>query len=107
VGRKRKTTFEWTADGSDEHAPERGEREDRKALKAKLAETERVVKDMAALQPAKRARLPLEPEVLEALEVYVGLRRGPAVERQLAYVRGLLRDTDLDALRAAIDALRA
>jgi ribosomal 50S subunit-associated protein YjgA (DUF615 family) len=104
MGRKRKPSFDWTAE--EGVAGERGEREDRKALKARLAVAERTVRDMAALPKPGRDQLPLPEETLEALEVYVALRPGPALARQLAYVRGLLRDEDLDALGAAVEKIR-
>ena len=105
MGRKRSATFEWTAEGVEGDAPREGEREDRKALKARLAVAEKLVKRMAALGPAKRARLPVDEDTRAALEVLVNIRKGPGQSRQLAFVRGLLRDVDLDALAAAVDAL--
>lgn len=105
MGRKRKATFEWTDEGVEGEAPRTGEREDRKALKARLAVAEKLVRRMAGLPAPKRAQLPLDEDTLAALETYVSVRKGPAQARQLQFVRGLLREVDLDALDAAVTAL--
>lgn len=102
MGRKR-ARFEWVRDDAEGELVREGVREDRKALKAQLAETERLVLELAALPAPARAELPLEPEILEALEVLVALPvRGGARKRQLGFVRGLLRDVDLDPLWAHV-----
>lgn len=102
MGRKR-ARFEWVRDDAEGELVREGVREDRKALKARLAEIERLVLDLAALPGPARAALPLDPEILEALEVLVALPvRGGARKRQLGFVRGLLRDVDPEPLHAAV-----
>ena len=98
MGRKKKATFEWVADGQEGEAPREGTREDRKALKARLGQADALVRRMAKLPKGLRARIPLDEEVLEALEHYVSINSGVASKRQLGFLRGLLRDVDLDVL---------
>lgn len=100
---RKRAKFEWIADGVDGELVREGLREDRKALKARVRAAEALVARMAKLDAPARARLPLDPDTLDALEVLVGIRSNVAARRQQGFVTGLLRDVDLDALEAAID----
>lgn len=105
MGRKKKAKFEWIADGVEGELVREGVREDRRALKARLAEVDKLVTRMTRLHAAGRARLPLEPDAMEALEALVGMKAG-AYKRQHGFLAGLLRDADLEALSDAVEANR-
>lgn len=104
MGRKRPVRFEWIAEGVAGELVTPAEREDRVALKARVAAAEKLAMRMAALNLSGRASLPLEDHVREALETLVPMPKGGARKRQLGFLRGLLRDVDLDALDAAVAA---
>jgi ribosomal 50S subunit-associated protein YjgA (DUF615 family) len=105
MGRKKTTTFEWVAEGYEGEAPREGVREDRRALKDRLAACEKLARRMAALPPSARAKLPLDEHFIASLDLYVKVSAG-AKKRQLGYVKGLMRDIDLDALDAVVTSLK-
>lgn len=71
---------------------------DSKALQA-LAE------ELAKLSPHQREKLPLTEELGEALALAGELERS-AFRRQIRYLGRLLRDADVESLRAGLDRLR-
>ena len=105
MGRKKKATFEWIADGVEGELAREGLREDRKALKARLVEVDRLILRMVRLHPPERAKLPLEPDAMAALEGLAGMKSG-AFKRQLGFLAGLLRDVEIDVLSEAVEAIR-
>ncbi|MBX2804147.1 MAG: DUF615 domain-containing protein [Myxococcales bacterium] len=101
MGRKR-STFDWTADPDDPQRRRPVERTSRAPLKERLREVAALVQELVKLPPARRAVLPLDPEVLEQLEVLASTPPSPALKRQLNYVKRLMADVDEDAVRAAL-----
>jgi ribosome-associated protein len=99
---KKKTRFEWTADEDDPDRVVPVDRESRSVLKAQLEHVDELVQAMVALPAAERRFLPLDDDVLHELDVLAGLPPGPAIKRQLHYVRRLVAAVDIDALDAAL-----
>jgi len=100
---KKKTRFEWTADPDDPDRVEPAEREPLSVLKDHLERVDQLVRRVLQRPAAERRFLPLDDDTLRELDVLDGLPNGPAVKRQLHYVRRLVAPHDLDALEAALD----
>lgn len=100
---KKTSRFQWTADPDDPDRVVPVDREPRSVLEDHLARVDELVQRILARPAAERAFLPLDDDVLRELEVLDGLPNGPAVKRQLHYVRRLVAPVDLDALQAALD----
>lgn len=63
---------------------------------------------LAALSPSIQARLPLSPDLRQALDDWRGLKTWEAKRRHMQYVGRLMREQDdLEALLEALDALSA
>lgn len=61
---------------------------------------------LAALSPAMRAKLPLPPELREALALFPSLSTHEARRRQLQYIGRLMREAEEEGtLQAVLDAL--
>lgn len=100
-----KKKFQWEADSGlkrDELPPP----PDRAKRRRDGDESDKLVQELVALPLYERRKLPIEPEVLEGLAEIDRLMAKAAVRggmrRQRLYVAGLLRHTDLDALREAM-----
>ena len=102
MGRKRRG-FGWTRDEDDPSGRPLPERESRRTNKEHRKVLEQLVARMLKCPAAQRRPLPLEPDVLDALDELAGLPGTPARRRQLLRVKGLLRDVDCEALEAALE----
>lgn len=64
--------------------------------------------ELAALSPAVYGRLPLTPELKEALDVWRGLKSWEAKRRHMQYIGRLMREhDDIDSLLDALEDIRA
>ena len=64
--------------------------------------------ELAALSPALQARLPLTPDLAEALTLWRGMKSHEARRRHLQYIGRLMREMDnQEELLAALDGLKA
>ena len=99
---KKRARFDWSADPDDPALRVPVERESRAPLKLRLAELQALANDLAELPTAARAELPLGAEVLEALQKLADTRPSPARKRQLNYVKRLMAEVDVEAVRTAM-----
>jgi ribosome-associated protein len=85
----------------DQEAPSKSARKREAAAILELGER------LATLSPAELGRVPLEPEVREAVLEARGIRSRQARRRQLRLVAKRLRASDAEAVRAALGRLNA
>jgi len=78
-------------------------RKERKAMQARL---ERLAVRLAAVPLDQLPRFGLDEPAAKAIAELASTKRGSALARQRRRVAGLLRSMDLDALEAALDAVR-
>lgn len=98
----RKKRYQWDADAPEdaEAQPSRSQKKrDSTALQA-LGE------ELTRLSPAQWEKLPLTPELDEALRLMSRLSDREGRRRQLQYIGRCMREADAEALRAALAALR-
>lgn len=62
---------------------------------------------LVALKPAQLAKMPLPPELLEAVLAAQGMRQRGAHKRQLQYIGRLMRSLDPEPVRIALLALES
>lgn len=75
-------------------------------LKKDAKDLKRLGEDIVKLSPAQRAKLPLDEEMVYALEVVDKIKKTrEGFRRQLQFIGRLLRHRDADAIRLAIDGL--
>lgn len=112
MARKRTRHFEWVrddvareesavsfVDGEEEEDVGRPSPAEHAAAMDALRE---LANRLAALPASKRRQLPLEPDVLTALDELAALGHTPARRRQVHRVKGMLSHVDRDALEAAL-----
>ena len=100
---KKNRGFTWTREDQDEEPLEVAQRRDiheERALKQRLKEA---AQRLGALQPEKRAHLPLDAELRAAVNVLAVQGPKPSRRRQLLHVQKLLRNRDLEAIEAALN----
>ncbi len=98
----RKKRYQWDVDApeSAEAPPSRSQKKrDSTALQA-LGE------ELTRLSPAQREKLPLTPELDEALRLMARISDREGRRRQLQYIGRCMREADAEALRAALTSLR-
>lgn len=82
------------------------ERPSRSAKKRESTALQNLGEELAKLKPAERARLPLTPELVEALTELDRLTNREAVRRQKQYIGRLMREADAGAIREGLEELR-
>jgi ribosome-associated protein len=82
---------------SNQEAPSKSARKREAAAILKLGER------LATLSPAELSRVPMDPEVREAVQETRGIRSNHARRRQLRLVAKHLRASDAEAVRAALE----
>lgn len=99
----RKKTFQWHADGetATSEAPSRSEKKRQSTALQKLGE------QLAALDAAARASLPLSPDLAEALRLYDRIRDKEGRRRQMQYIGRLMRENDASPIEEALAARAA
>ena len=99
----RKQTFQWHADGETDagDGPSRSARKRRSTALQKLGE------QLAQLDAAARAALPLSPDLAEALRLYDKIRDREGRRRQMQYIGRLMRETDAGPIEEALAARAA
>lgn len=102
MGKRKSRGFGWTRDPDDPELRQPVERPNRAALKRHLDALEAVVLSIVALPPSERRALPLQPEILDELEVLARCPPTPARKRQLHYVKRLMGQLPLEPLQAAL-----
>lgn len=103
MGGKRRTTHQWTVDNPEGNGPPPAERRDAVQNKTEKKALDTLTRRLLALPPPKRAKLDLDDDLLEELELLE--RQGPksSRRRQMLRLQGLLRSVDVDALNAQLD----
>lgn len=98
----RKHRYQWNVDAPDAAAelPSRSQKKRDSTALQKLGE------ELTRLTPAQLARLPLTPELNEALRLMTRITDHEGRRRQLQYIGRCMRDADAEALRAALNGLR-
>lgn len=100
----RKQSYQWraadarNADRQEKREPSRSARKRRSLALQKLGE------ELTRLSPAACRELELPPELSEALALYAAIRDREGRRRQMQYIGRLMRETDAEALRAALAA---
>ena len=99
---KKNRGFTWVREdvGETPRVPaQRRDIHEERALKASL---KTLAQRLVALKAEHRARLPLDAELLEAVEVLAAQGPKPSRRRQLLRVQRLLRERDLEQVEAAL-----
>lgn len=100
----RKNTVQWRAGD----APDAGEETlSRSARKRRSAALQTLGEELAALDPAARATLPLTPDLEEAFRLLDRIRDKEGRRRQRQYIGRLMREVDAEPLEAALAARAA
>lgn len=99
---RKKTTFDWVREDVDDEAREWVTRRNQSADKAERARLKTLVLDLIARPPSFRAKLPLDEAVLDALDRLADTPATPARRRLVMRTMSLMRETDLDAVDAAM-----
>ena len=94
------------ATDSDSTAPDQ-EAPSKSALKREAAAILKLGERLATLSPAELSRVPMDPEVREAVLETRGIRSHQARRRQLRLVAKHLRASDAEAVRTALERLNA
>ena len=101
--------YDWDMDtlpgADDTFAPEGKSRSQKKRESSALQERGR---ELASLSPAVLGKLPLAPELAEALAAWRGLKSHEAKRRHMQYIGRLMREVEnADELLSALDDLQA
>jgi ribosome-associated protein len=91
---------------SDDASSLRSRTDGRRAQKLREDALEQLAEDLARTNGAQLARLELDEELIDAVELAQAIKSPSARQRQIRAVRTALRDTDWWALRSALDQLR-
>lgn len=105
MGRKRKQSFGWVADGAEGEVPERVERPNRSAIKRHRAQISALVERLAALSPGKLRQLDLDEEQAQAILALSSAGQSTDRRRKLLHATSLLVDREPEELEAALKAL--
>lgn len=97
---RKKHHFQWTAE--DGEAAPLGERRDRVEARFEREALLSLARRLEALPAGERARLPLDPAALEAIELMAKLGPQSAHRRSMLRVIKLLRSADLEAIEGAL-----
>ncbi|MGY6631959.1 MAG: ribosome biogenesis factor YjgA [Wenzhouxiangella sp.] len=76
-------------------------------LKAEANRRQKLGEALAALPASRRAAIPIDEALEEAITLYLGMRANEAKRRQRQYIGRLLRDVDVSAIEKAIDDFNA
>lgn len=100
----RKKNYQWRS--GDEYNADRQENRppSRSAEKRRSLALQELGEELARLSPAACRELDLPPELSEALALYARIRDREGRRRQMQYIGRLMRETDAEALRAALAA---
>lgn len=98
----RKKSYQWQAGGNADNA----EAPSRSAKKRQSLALQALGEDLTRLSPAELQHLDLTPDLREALNLFARIRDHEGRRRQLQYIGRLMRETDAEPLRAALDARR-
>ncbi|WP_165068230.1 ribosome biogenesis factor YjgA [Desulfovibrio sp. ZJ200] len=100
----RKKSYQWRA--GDETGAERQENRppSRSANKRRSLALQELGEELTRLSPAARRQLELPAELSEALALYADIGDREGRRRQMQYIGRLMRETDAEALRAALAA---
>ncbi len=97
---RKKTRYQWTSEEGEVYEPV--ERRDRNELRAHNQALEELALRLASMTSGQRQRLPLDPFVLEEIDLLARLGPKSARRRQLLRVQAHLRAADLEVLEAAL-----
>jgi ribosome-associated protein len=103
---KKSVGFQWTREDQRVEADSVGPaevRNTRVAEKAHTRDLQRLARRLTAMPAGLRAKLPLDAKLLEEIAILSRLGPKSSRRRQLLYVQGLLRGSDLDGLEAAME----
>ncbi len=99
--RKKKPGREAGAGPTDEPRPSKT------ALKEEANRRQKLGEALAALPTSRRAAIPIDEALDEAITLYLGMRANEAKRRQRQYIGRLLRDVDISPIEKAIDDFNA
>jgi len=98
MGRKKKNRgFEWVREDQDEDALERVERPNRTEARKRIQDLGRLATALAALSPGSRKQLPLDPQIIDALNALAGTGPTPDRRRKTLRAKSLLDEHEVDA----------
>ena len=99
---RKRSPFQWVADGVEGQAHVPQPRPDRNAAREEGASLEDLAVALSRLPPERRASLPLRPEVQEQLELLSQMSLDGARRRQIRHVSRMMRGDELDEVRATL-----
>lgn len=99
----RKKQYQWDAETSGQEAPEQLSRSAKKRQSSALQD---LGAELTKLPVSELDRLPLTPDLLEALRLYARISNREGRRRQLQFIGRLMRGVDAGPLAEAIEARR-
>ena len=99
--RKKNPSDDASAGATDELRPSKT------ALKEEANRRQKLGEALAALPASRRAAIPIDEQLEEAISLYLGMRANEAKRRQRQYIGSLLRDMDVRPIEKAIDDFNA
>ncbi len=100
MAKKKRYQYAQENDQLEQERPSRSEKKRQSTALQKLGE------ELVALPLAKAKKLPMDPELLEALELMARINDKEGRRRQMQYIGKLMRECSVDELRLALDTLR-
>ena len=100
---KKNRGFTWVREDVNEAPLAPAQRRDIHEERALKSHLKALAQRLVAVKPEQRARLPLDAELLAAVEVLAAQGPKPSRRRQLLRVQRLLRERDLAAVEAALE----
>ena len=97
----RKKQYQWH--GKDENGDSDFSQPSRSAKKRESLALQALGEELANLAPQEVQALNLPPDLAEALALYARLRDHEGRRRQMQYIGRLMRETDAEPIRAALD----
>lgn len=97
----RKKQYQWHAESDGQQAAEQPSRSAKKRQSTALQE---LGAELTKLPPNELDRLPLTPDLLEALRLYARIGNREGKRRQLQFIGRLMREVDAGPLAEAIEA---
>lgn len=97
----RKKQYQWNVETSDQEAPEQLSRSAKKRQSTALQD---LGAELTRLPVHELDKLPLTPDLLEALRLYARISNREGKRRQLQFIGRLMRDVDAGPLAEAIEA---
>ncbi len=86
--------------------PDSPEPKSKSQLKRESEDLKDLGETLISMSPAERSKVPLSESILSAIELAQRISSHGARRRQIQYLGKLLRETDAEPIRAAVDAIR-